>query len=238
MVPDSARIILRIERSDHALGRFTDTIDVSLQSTGQLMAGFDLKVATSNQYVAILNILPGEIYDSCEWDYFSARPLQRIGKEGYPASLWQTVGMAEGITDSARPRCFGLDRPASLVRVVISNAHILEQVDTITAIYFFWEDCTDNVVSSATGERLYISNNVLDYFPVSDEMHSGSFPTRHGAPKECMKPGAINPALRRVEFHNGGVQFTLPADSRGAATMSPDILDSSRSNPSDSTKAD
>ncbi len=79
MVPDSARIILRIERSDHALGRFTDTIDVSLQSTGQLMAGFDLKVATSNQYVAILNILPGEIYDSCEWDYFSARPLQRIG---------------------------------------------------------------------------------------------------------------------------------------------------------------
>lgn len=237
LVSDSARIILRIERGERTLGRFTDTIDVTLQSTGQLIAGFDFKIATSNRYLTILNILPGEIFDSCSWDYFSARPLQRIGKAGYPSTLWQTVGMAEGISDTQPAKCFGLERPASLVRLVVSNTHVIDQVDTSTAIYFFWEDCTDNVVSSATGEKLYISTNVLDYFPVEAADSANSFPTRKGAPKQCQKPGALNPAQRRVEFHNGGVRFSLPADSPAPVILSPDSTDSAKADQIDSSKS-
>jgi hypothetical protein len=114
---------------------------------------------------------------------------------------------------------------------------VLDRVDTSTAIYFFWEDCTDNVVSSVTGDDLYISTNVLDYFPVEAADSSGGFPTRRGAPKQCLKPGALNPAQRRVEFHNGGVQFSLPADSPSPVILIPDLSDSLKADQIDSSKS-
>lgn len=235
-VSDTARIIIRVERIDARLGRFVDTIDVSLQSTGQLAAGFDFKIATSNQYLTIIGALPGEIFDSCGWDYFSARPLDRSKKPGSPQTLWQTVGMAEGITNQEPARCYGLDRQASLVRLIVSNEHVVKMIDTSVAIYFLWEDCTDNVVSSATGEKLYISTNVLDYFPIVDSSGSAGFPTRRGAPKQCQKPGSLNPAKRRVEFHNGGVRFSIPSDLVEPVIMEPEIPDSVSRETVDSAK--
>lgn len=209
-VADTARVIIRIERMEGRLGRFVDTLDVSLQSTGQLAAGFDFKIAVANPYLTILDVIPGEIYDSCGWDYFSARPLDRSSKPAYPPVMWQAVGMAEGISNQDPARCFGLDHQASLVRLIVSNEHVLEVIDTTVAIYFLWEDCTDNVVSSSTGEKLFISTNVLDYYPLPEWGDPSAFPTRRGAPRTCQKPGALNPAQRRVEFHNGGVKLSIP----------------------------
>lgn len=238
MVSDTARVIVRIERVEEKLGRFVDTIDVSLQSTGHMAAGFDFKIATSNQYLTILEVLRGEIYDSCQWDYFSAKPLDRSTKPGYPPILWQVVGMAEGISNQEPARCFGLDRQASLVRLVVSSEHLIELVDTTTAIYFLWEDCTDNVVSSATGERLYLSTNVLDYFPVTDYSDAATFPTRRGAPKQCQKQGSQNPAQRRVEFHNGGIRFAVPEIPAQGGEVPPVSKPSQKATEPESTKVE
>ncbi len=238
LVSDTARVIIRIERVEEKLGRFVDTIDVSLQSTGQMAAGFDFKIATSNQYLTILEVLRGEIYDSCKWDYFSAKALDRSTRPGYPPILWQVVGMAEGISNQEPARCFGLDRQASLVRLVVSSEHLIELVDTSTAIYFLWEDCTDNVVSSATGERLYLSTNVLDYFPIQNYADPATFPTRRGAPKQCQKPGSQNPAQRRVEFHNGGIRFAIPEIPSSGGEISPATTPFQKAAEPESTKVE
>ncbi len=238
MVSDTARVIIRIERVEEKLGRFVDTIDVSLQSTGHMAAGFDFKIATSNEYLTILEVLRGEIYDSCQWDYFSAKPLDRSTKPGYPPILWQVVGMAEGISNQEPARCFGLERQASLVRLVVSSEHLVDLVDTTTAIYFLWEDCTDNVVSSATGERLYLSTNVLDYFPIQNYADPATFPTRRGAPKQCQKQGSQNPAQRRVEFHNGGIRFAIPEIPSQGDVISPASTESQKASEPESTKVE
>lgn len=232
---DTARVIIRVERVQAGLGRFVDTLDISLQSTGQLAAGFDFKIATSNQYLKIVDILPGEIFDSCKWDYFSARPLDRANKPDYPESIWQAVGMAEGISNQEPANCYGLNRQASLVRLVVSNEHVVKLIDTSVAIYFLWEDCTDNVVSSATGEKLYISTNVLDYIPVYGSSDPAAFPTRRGAPRLCQKPESKNPAMRRVEFHNGGIRFSIPTDLITPTTQAPASSDTAKPEEIDST---
>ena len=217
------RYILSIDRMTITTMKVFDTLDVSIESFGKSVAGFDIKLATASHIIDILEVLPGEVCDSCAWEFFNARQVNTSKWENYPPSIWQVVALAETIPDDQRPVCFGFDRKASLVRLVVSSEHIPLVSDTTVAVFFIWEDCTDNTLSNATGDTLAMSVQVFDYFETEDYKREAIFPTRLGAPRQCINPAAINKPLRLIEFHNGGVEFRMDIIPDSADTLeSPD----------------
>ena len=97
-----------------------------------------------------------------------------------------------------------------LLKIVVANAQPGQPVpDTTAPIFFYWESCTDNVLSDASGNSMLVSDQVFDYLG-SDVTGGGEvFPTRTGAPHQCVKPSAVNTPTRAIEFHNGGILFKL-----------------------------
>ncbi len=206
---DSLNVVVTIERMLVTNQRLHDTLLVTLQANGQSLAGFDFKIGIDNPLVDIIAILPGEIYDSCRWEYFTARQVNTSDKEPYPPILWQVVALAELIPDEEQPLCHGLNRKASLLKLVVSNEHVLNVPDTAVPIFFFWEDCGDNSISSRSGNTLLLSKQVFDYFGAVPPQSRGIFPTRSGAPSQCINPGSRNKPVRKIEFHNGGIEFRM-----------------------------
>ena len=78
------------------------------------LAAFDLKIGTSADFFGIVDILPGEICDSCNWDFFNVRRIESKTPNS-PGLLWQIVALSDMISDSTVSRCYGLNRPAYLL---------------------------------------------------------------------------------------------------------------------------
>lgn len=206
-----------IERVKVTDGTLYDTLDVMIDSHGAPIGGFDLKIGTDGYLLEIMEVLKGEIPDSCQWEFFSARRLPERSRPGAPAVLWKATALAEFLSDSTTPPCFGFDRSASMIRLVVSSLHADLVPDTALPIFFYWQMCADNVVASAEGTAMLVSKQVFDYYPVSLESESDVFSTRQGTPQQCINPSKTNGPVRAVAFHNGGVEFELdlepPADS-------------------------
>jgi len=206
-------LILSIDRSTSETGSFNDYLDIKLDSHGEPIAGLDIKIACNSELIDIIDIEPGELFDSCGWEFFQARPARSSGQPGRPVTVWQAVALAETVPDSIRPECLSLDRETSLLRVLLTTEHAGIVPDTTIPVYFFWEDCSDNTLSNATGDSLAISVQVYDYFNAPGPPADSLFPTTTGAPGACIDPSSYNRPIRRIEFHNGGVEFTTPVDS-------------------------
>lgn len=208
-IDSSSNFVVSIERMTINTGRILDTLDITLEAGNNFLAGFDFRLAVESEFIEILKILPGEILDSCSWEFFNVRMVEPAGRENYPRSVWHVVALAELIPDETRPACFGFNRPASLVRMVVSSEHVQLVPDTTVAIYFLWERCSDNSISGIRGDTLSMSDQIYDYYPVPDHETEGGFPTHLGAPKQCVDTTAKNRPIRRIDFHNGGVEFEL-----------------------------
>lgn len=214
-IDDSSHVLVRIQRLNVVGRPVNDTIAVTLQTSARQIAGFDLKIGTTSPHVRIVNILKGEIPDSCKWEYFSAKEKPVTDEPGRPRSVWQAVALAQTISDPKKPHCFGFDREASILKIVLSNSHVLQMPDTTAALFFWWQDCTDNVLSGASGEQLFMSWNVLDYYPVELAETEGVFPNHKGALRQCVNPRSTNKPKRLVVFHNGGLEWraAMPIDT-------------------------
>lgn len=220
---DSLRMIIRIGKLYVTNRHIDDTIPITLESFGGNIAGFQLKFGTDNPYLDILKVLPGELEDSCAWEYFNAKPVNTALKPGYPRTLWQAVALAHMVGDTTKPKCLGFNREVSLLRLVVSNQRVLQMPETTAAIFFFWESCADNVTSGESGENLSMSASVFDFFPVGLPDPTGQLPTRHGAPRDCVNPRAVNKPKRQIEFYNGGVDFRYSLDSTKSEWNKPPV---------------
>lgn len=202
-----AHYIIRIDSLTVDDMTLFDTLDVILESGGHDVGGFMLKFGFSSKYLQLLEVIPGEIPDSCNWDLFRSIPINTAGREGLPDVLWQVTALAKSTLDSTRPVCYGLDRPASLFRVILSSASLSEVPDTAAPIFFFWEYCRDNILSDPSGDRMMVSDTVIDLYLADPQARSDEFPTRTGTPQSCIHPRRKNAPTRRIEFRNGGVEF-------------------------------
>lgn len=223
VVEDSTRYVVSVQRVTVTDMRINDTLVISLNSFGNPLAGFELKFAVESPFIDIDTVLPGEIYDSCNWEFFNARQIDAHNKENYPPVIWQAVALADMMPDTDRPVCFSFEREASLIKLVVSSEHVARVPDTVAPIFFFWEDCSDNTIACISGDTLAISAKVFDYYNVEYTEKQKLFPNRTGAPEQCIDPTARNKPRRQIEFHNGGVEFKLDlgediADSTEAST--------------------
>jgi hypothetical protein len=210
LAPEPPRYIIRIDRLEINDMKLEDTLMITVETFGHTVAGFDLKFGTSSPFINIDRVLPGEINDSCDWEYFKATPMTVPGDDmNYPSELWQAVALAKITPDTSAPVCFGFERKASLLKLVVSNDNTLQTPDTTAPVFFFWEDCSDNSLSDATGGAMIISDKVFDYYGSEMSDNGQLFPTRKGTPRTCINPKARNKPLRLIDFHNGGVLYRL-----------------------------
>ena len=219
--PDSSNcrvpICLTIEHTNAETGAFTDTLEVILKSGSEEIGGFDIKIGVSDPDLVINDILPGNMIDSCRWEFFKARSSRRAGVEGNPIQLWSAVAMAEMVTDSSGDKCFGWPGEISLLKIVLSSAPGSLVRDKEVPVFFWWEDCSDNTLADRNGGKLYMSTEVVSLFGSVDTATAEGFPTGGGAIERCTTRSKLNPPERLIEFRNGGVKFELklgqPSDS-------------------------
>lgn len=208
-IEDSPRYVLSVQRVTVTDMSLNDTLMILLNSFGNPVAGFELKFAVESPFIDIDTVLPGEIYDSCQWQFFTSRPISARDKEGYPPLIWQAVGLAQSVLAGDGPVCYGLERQASLIKLVVSSGQAAQVPDTVAPIFFFWEDCTDNTIADISGATLSLSARVFDCFGNEFTPESDSFPNRTGAVDQCIDPAALNKPRRQIDFYNGGVEFKL-----------------------------
>ncbi|MBD3404033.1 hypothetical protein GF420_14165 [candidate division GN15 bacterium] len=222
------RFVLRLPHVTVEPGQMTDTVAVTLATHGAEIAGFDLKIGCDSRLVTIADVLRGAIPDSCRWEYFAARDVFQVGAETGPLSLWKVIALARSTPGGEKPTCFGLDREAGLVELVLNFNPKAYLEDTTVSLFFYWEDCRDNVLSDKSGSQGMISNRVFDYYGALTDSLADAFPSRTGTPRQCVDPARRNHARRLVDFHNGGISFPimLAPDTIGAAEDRSGVTDS------------
>ncbi|MFQ5500147.1 MAG: hypothetical protein ACE5FH_10805 [Candidatus Zixiibacteriota bacterium] len=221
VVADSSAVVT-IDRVAVDNGRINDTLDVRFESSGRSIAAFDLKIAAQGRWLEIIEILPGALCDSCDWEFFNAHDMSAGLSDGEPSALWQVVAIADITPDTNRAPCYGIEKETSLCRLVVTNDRVADQPDTVVPVFFYWEDCSDNTMADVSGDLLYISRQVSDYFPTDNTEWGELFPRRTGAPLDCISPSAINKPLRAIDFRNGGVGFQLSVDITAPDSVTPD----------------
>ncbi len=239
---DTSRFIVRIEPRMVPWNQLLDTVEVTLESFGSPIAGFELKIGCNSRLVYISDVLPGKILDSCRWQFYNARRSPNENKEGYPENLWRVVALARLVTDTTEPGCFGFDKQASILRIVLSREAALTRstllpgdFDSAAAVFFYWEKCTDNSLSGKSGRTLIVSQSVLDYYPVDLPDGASIFPTRKGTPLQCLVQSKKNFLIRQAEFHNGGIKLEYADTTRSKSQNAP--AKSSGKRRSDSTSS-
>lgn len=190
-------------------GQLYDTLDLYFESDRIDLAGYVLKLGLAGQLVGLIEILPGEIIDSCGWEMFRANRVTPQPAAPQISELWQITALAQMGMRPDGPICFGFDRPVSLARLVVSSLHVPLAPDTSVAIFFYWESCRDNVLSDREGASILVSDTVANSCPITFETEREQFPTTHGTPPECISSRAANAPRRLVEFQNGGIEFRL-----------------------------
>ncbi len=194
-------------------GQLFDTLDIYFESEGIDLAGYMLKLGLASHLLDVIDILPGEIIDSCGWEMFYANRVAPRPDAPQISDLWKITALAQMGMGEEGPVCFGFERPVSLARIVVSSVHVPLAPDTSVALFFYWEACGDNVLSDREGASIIVSDTVVNFCPIIFETKIDSFPTCYGSPPECVSATATNMPRRLTEFRNGGVEFRLMIDS-------------------------
>jgi hypothetical protein len=209
---------ITIEKIHNVLQGTQACVDITMEGRPMVFGGFDLLIAYDASTASPLNVLEGEIYPNCSWEYFTYRfgPFGNCAS-GCPSGLIKITGVAETNNGAWHPTCFGPSTADTLslatICFLVSNDRTLEC--QFSPIRFYWIDCTDNTLSSKWGDSLFLSDEIYDYdnlIPINDGL--AGFPTFFGAQNSCIvvaQPGKP-PASRCLDFYNGGIDI-ICADS-------------------------
>jgi hypothetical protein len=209
---EAVRYVVRLPRTYRNPANSRDTVGVTVTATDGDLAGFDLKIGSDATGISIADILPGELGDSCGWEYFAARDLGSGLFDEPIHSLWKIVGLAKSTADTSKPDCDKIVGEVTVARLVIEYDQVAIGRDTLAALFFYWEDCRDNSLASSDGARMAISRQVHDYLQRPQNRNAAIFPTRTGAPSQCVKLSLPNRPRRVVDFHNGGINLLQSPD--------------------------
>ena len=191
------------------------TIDNMLYPIG----GYSLLITYDPSVLSLSSVSEGEFNTQCGWEYFEYRfgASGNCGGNACPSGKVKFVAIAEMNNGDAHPACFQLN-PAALatLRFLVTNDRTFEC--QYVPIRFCWYDCTDNVLSDITGDTLYMSSSVNDYFANGVYYDitniTAQFPTLYGANTSCdidLGDGKPDP-IRCINFFNGGIDI-ICADS-------------------------
>jgi hypothetical protein len=144
--------------------------------------------------------------------------------------MLRIVAIAETNNGDNHPDCFtngpNISNELAVINFLVTNDRTLEC--QYAPIRFIWYDCGDNVLSSVTGDTLFISRNIYDFswgaqFPNwTNIAMTADYPTLFGAQDvDCFVGDENKIPFRRVDFRNGGIDIVCAdsIDSRGDVNL-------------------
>ncbi len=182
-----------------------DTLDIIINSPDIAFKGYALKIAVRSQFFNIDDIIPGDFYNECRWEFFNTRQIiSDFSAENY-MQVWQVIGLSEIFKDSISPICNSADTKTSLAKIIISRNINTQPTDAIIPLFFLWEDCSDNTISGMSGNDLFVSEKVFQYFDNQPNFEKNKFPTTRGIPANCTKASSLNAPVKGIVFQHGGI---------------------------------
>jgi hypothetical protein len=205
----AANTVVRISKTQDALLGLEYQVNISLDNTASLrgLGGFDFLIAYDYPPLTLLDATPGALLDSCGWEYFS----YRSGAQGdcggpCPTGFVRLVALAETDNGDFHPSCFlsGQSGTLATLRFLIANDLAYACLDF--PISFYWLNCGDNIMSSLSGDTLYLSHKVFDFSNQDDitgQLGYGGWQGIAGSPN-CL--GTVVNTDTVLDFHNGEIR--------------------------------
>ncbi|MEW5925481.1 MAG: T9SS type A sorting domain-containing protein, partial [Candidatus Zixiibacteriota bacterium] len=157
------------------------------------------------------------------WEYFTYRHgVMGTCGDACPDGLLRIIALAETNDGANHPDCYGPPdtdpHELATMRFYVSNDRNLN--GQYVPIYFFWNDCGDNAISSVDGDDLYVDHAIYDFQEnlIWNEDDDDLYPEENripfvGTPDVCMNPDPEKPGLIRcIDFIYGGIDI-IPSDS-------------------------
>lgn len=194
------------------------SVSVDLSGIGNSLAvgSFDFLIGYDTLVGTLTSVQPGQLLQDCGWEYFTYAADSAADCGGEPCSegTVRIMAIADVEDGDNHPDCLA-DYAGELVRL---DFHISE--DSAIECLFFpisfgWFECSDNTVAPSTSaDTIYISDRVYDPDPnwPQDITADTTFPTRFGAPSECLSGINGTPTARAVNYFNGGVEVACLGD--------------------------
>ena len=183
---------------------FTFVVQLDQTAPGVALGGYDLLLQYDDTGFTFLGAQPGELHQTCQWEYFtySLSPLSGCDGAPSPDNVVRLVALADVNNGPVHPSCYGEagGSLAELSFLVIDDSTLNFKS---FGVNWLWCDCTDNTVSSRQGDSLWLSRSVYDVygFPISADT---SFPTISGAPEICDGGQGVE---RLLTYFAGSVRY-------------------------------
>ncbi|MFH2049029.1 MAG: hypothetical protein ABIJ12_06255, partial [bacterium] len=164
----------------------------------------------------------GQLMIDCGWEYMSwgHGPGLDCGGSPCPDGIIYLNGIADIDNGDFHPTCLADSIGELVVMEFYMSGYYDEYECYYSPINFIWYDCSNNTIAyDENSDTIFISNEIYDYNnPTISIRQNIPFPTRYGAPYECLGeviPGTTN--VRAVDFYNGGFQIVCidTIDMRG-----------------------
>ena len=166
IVLQTIRIVM--EKAHDVLQGHYEYLSIMLTDSWNEMGGFDFLIAYDASALTLMEATPGLELQRCGWEYFTYRFGPWGNCEGpCPSGQARIVAMAETNNGPNNPSCFGPPvgdpDPVELaeLKFFVTNDRTYECM--YTNVGFYWFDCGDNGISSASGDTLWISRYVYHY---------------------------------------------------------------------------
>jgi hypothetical protein len=181
-------------------------VDLVTASSPVSAGGADLLIGYDGNVLSLLDATPGPSLNMCDWEYFTYRTDVNVHCTGVPdpscpSHLLRIVAIADVNNGNTHPSCYLQNWGgtfASLRFLILPGTPFPSQ----SLVRFYWADCGDNIVSSATGDTLYFAHQVFDFNSQTPFPTPASLPGIAGVPDSCVNsPGKTS--LRQVDFLDG-----------------------------------
>jgi hypothetical protein len=144
------------------------TVAVSIDSMDFEISGFNLLLAVDQSSYALNSVKPGQIFEDCEWEYFTYRIIHDSAQYynlGNYTDLLNITALAN-VSFGSTPQCYGLGSAYDLVEIefLLSLPYPGHWIDCMwLPIRFYWRDCEDNVLYSRSNDTVYTASELFDY---------------------------------------------------------------------------
>ncbi len=204
---DSSPVTIRIQSHEmRAEPNAVDTISITISSRTIGIAGFDFTLAYDRETFDLIDALPGDFPDSCNWEYFIGRNNPKCS-DPCPNGLFKVVALARFKDLDSVEACLYPASGAELVKLILRRKPASNRKTFLGTpsepLRFFWLDCGDNSVSSVSGNDLYLAQSVIDAdgAPPAENVFV-RFPNYTGPTATCFDNGGANAPKAQLKFVN------------------------------------
>ncbi len=205
----AADVVLEIEKTHNTpLGGHVNVAITSIDvAEGFQLGGFDFLIEYDDNLLTLESVSPGQALTDCDWEYFtysigSSSACPDTADLGTVVAIIAVANMNDG---QNYPDCY-LETPGELA---VMDFLVTDQ-DTaechFAPVRWLWCDCSHNVISSLTGDTIFVSDSVyfVDYGPWGNFTVDEPFPTHGGANSDCLTGDNV---IRAVDLIGGGVDI-------------------------------